>query len=431
MKSYVVARPSKNKIMCFYTKNELICKTYKDGEWSGEVSLLPDVRGHFTAALGADGSVYIFCQKRDGEVTLCSDANGEWGHAAVLKHKFGADENIFITSVMTDSGMSLIYNAPGIGGRCKIILHGAGENGGWNELENIDECVAIAGAPYKTQHLDEKRAVIFYAREEGVLGCREITAKKIGSFNVIHSPGAQISSSAFLATETSVHSMYSLKTLFSSQVVYRKDFGRRPIVLAEASSPRDCCLFYAGKTLYACFISDSRLFTCVSRDDGASFSRPSASSARFCEKPALAAYISRESRRDFSCRDVYVDSENPSDILLLPDMCGDFFPPREKSTSASENRTHTYDAGLGGELFELRSQNAILKNALDEREKQVKRLMEKTRELKEEIKIQTKDKENVYNSFINMKKKYQEYKKMYEERVQAAQTPPDDLISDD
>ncbi len=336
----VVRMPQQDGLWCFYNTGEgrIVYKTFGKGKWGQEQPLLSGVRSPFTVSMDKQGKVYLFCQDIDGHMLLCSNTNNSWESKVVLENVHPHHTyTVCLHPMIADEGISLIYNMPNPEERSQYLVHQSlQENGRWSIASRIDRFVPQREQLYTLQHVTREHALLFYQTQtpENNVGYREMTPRVLGNFNGIHSTAYPIGDTSFLTTRDAVHSLIVVKSIFGSQLIYKKketDAFSSPNVLWEAQNISHVLLFIVQNRLYATFMSNKQLFMCVSKDKGATFSRPIRYQNKFCLNPVKAAYLSYEPQHEsqFYCHEVYVDANSLWDVQLLPDMYEDFYPLAE------------------------------------------------------------------------------------------------------
>jgi hypothetical protein len=264
-----------------------------------------------------------------------------------------------------------LYNIPALDKKHRLIRQNLEENGAWGQPEEIDVFNPLPSGLFEIQHVSAEHALVFYRSEAGVAGYREITPTKTGEFINVQRQAENILSYSFLTDTEAVHTLCIIPGMFASRLVYRrKESGafESPIVLWESSTLEKCLLLKALEELFVFFHSNGNLYVSKSLDNGLTFSKPDIYRNKICKSPARASYVTYEPMvgLNHACRDVFVDSNSPWDIQILPELCEDFYPyespvdPSDLESEVSAQR-FTDEAEynvLVGELAALNEENA-------------------------------------------------------------------------
>lgn len=296
----------------------------------------------FSVSLNKNGEIYIFAQDFNENVVLAKsqNINSQFSLFNILKKDSNISNTTFFYPLFFEKNISLIFNS-NINGTQKnsfISVKTFLEEKHWTECENIDVFSIGNNNIYEIQKLNEKDAILMYQKKEAELqlGFKEIINGKISPFIQIHKTGFQIVDFSFLATEDEIHFVYIVKTLFSSQVLYkRKDkYGiSAPVILYEGQKLRDCSLAIINNELYCMFICASNLLYCVSKDFGNSFSPVSVYKKPFNQDIVKASFLTNDKKTGNILNEVYVDYKNPINIHFIPEICPEYI-----SLNIKENR---------------------------------------------------------------------------------------------
>ncbi len=343
-----------NKLLCFYysKEREIICRTYENNKWGRGIRVLSNTRPNFTVTIGKESMIYLFCQENIGDIVLCTGKDDEWKSKVILKNQSNKIYPIQLYPIITDDGICLTYNVPVPDDNKSnyIVFQKLDANGQWSQASRIDKFVSMQDDLYKVQSISNEHMILFYQTRtpENNLGYREINPYMQGDYNIFHSTAYNIIDSSFLTTNNTIHVLYIVKSMFSTQLLYRKKESKQfsnPITIWEGQKINNCLIFFANDKLYATYTHNGQLFYCISENKGISFSRPARYKNKFCLNPVKSTYISEtpQSENTFYCRQLYVDNLNLCDIQLLPDLYEDFYLAETNSTPIINNERKNYD----------------------------------------------------------------------------------------
>jgi hypothetical protein len=363
-------------------------RVYRRGRWSEELPAAKNARDNFTVT--EDGGVlHLFCQDAQGDIILATlDVGGEkWASRVVLKNQLDRIHSIVLHPIITETGLTIIYNTPGTEDRGSFLsIQNLDAKGQWSKATRLDKFFASGPSLFEVQRVSKNHLILFYQKrgQENNLGYMEITPEQQGNYNIFFTTNYFVSDSSYLTTENGIHLLFVVKSMFSSQLIYRKkmdDEISNPIVLHEAQRIENCLLYFAKGSLYAAFLAAGQLCQCVSLDKGNSFSRPVRYKYKFCQNPEKANFSSQTPQSEDTAflRQVYVDRACPWDIQIIPDAYEDFFPAPNDGESGRE------DSASSAELERLNIQLEMLIRKLAEKDQQLQLLAnllkDKTREL--------------------------------------------------
>ena len=227
--------------------------------------------------------------------------------------------------------MSLIYNTTVPSNNNSFLsiktLVG-GKN--WTNTENIDTFTPLSNNIFYIQKITEENIVLAYQKKNKdiQIGYKEIKNGNISDFITIHKTGYQIVDYSFVCFQNTIHYLYVIKSLFSSQVIYKKKDENgisSPIILFEGQKIKSCNINILENNLYCNFIVNSTLYYCQSEDFGNSFLGISKYRKPVSQDVIKARFITYNNIRNSIINDVYIDSRNPLNIYLLPEILPSLF----------------------------------------------------------------------------------------------------------
>ncbi len=400
MENCYIVRLENNSLMCFYyLKNEgIICKSFENNKWQHKQTVINGCRSHFTVSLDKKGNIYLFCQDTYGNIVLCTNSSGSFSSKIILENKSQRIYTISINPIISDEGISIIYNVPNPEERNNfIVFQTLTKKGQWSPPIRIDVFYPVGSRLFNVTNVTNEHVLLFYQTITGEynLGYREVTQNAQSTYHVFHSTKNQITDAAYLTSETTIFMIYIVKSMFSYQLIFRKKATSQfsnPVVVWEAQSIEKCLLFFTNEMLYITFTNNGQLFFSISSDMGNTFSRPQRYRNKFCLNPVKAVYLSqvKQNEKNYLLSEVYVDSASIWDIQLLPDLYEDFYPvttvevevksPPAQIPSIEQNKSE-----FNEELFVLQNKLNISEKKIDERDRQILSLSNTIKQQSNEI----------------------------------------------
>ncbi|MDR2899495.1 MAG: hypothetical protein LBU94_04205 [Clostridiales bacterium] len=404
--NYII-RQKDNKISAFYSKNDACIghRLYENGRWQKEIILVENTLDRFTVSFDNVGGLNVFCQDLQGSILLVNINEGKTNIKIILKNQSDTVHTVLFHSLKNGNGLSLLYNIPTLDKKYRLIRQNLEENGAWGQPTEIDIFNPLPSNLFEVQHVSYEHALVFYRSELNITGYREITPAKTSEFYAIQRQAENILSYSFLTDTDAVHTLYIAPGMFASHLIYRRkeaEAFENPIVLWESPTLENCLLLKTSDTLSVLFHSSGNMYVSKSKDNGLTFSRPEVYRNKICKNPAKARYITYEpmSQLNHACRDVFVDSSNPWDIQILPEICEDFYP-YEKSVElpVTENEapsSHSIDeseySALANELSVLNEENANNKT-------EIAKLKKSANDIEVRYTAKLNEKDNIINDF--------------------------------
>jgi len=370
---YIARFKDQSLAALFENETGVMAKFYKNNRWEAEHLLLSGSNLSFTADFDSGGNLCVFAQNTKGDIVLLAYNGSKFKSRKLLN---GQTVEKYPMRVHSMKNASLIYNIPNGDNKYKLIQQNAGEKG-WEKAAEIAQFISlpgIAGSLFELQTLSPDHGLVFYNSENNLIGYKEVSTSKICEFHPLQRPGELILDYNFLTLKSGIHLTYVTANMFSRRLLYRQKTTAKlsePIVLWEGPRIENCLLSEIDGEIWAFWSGGENLYTAKAK--GTSFEKAKIYTQKFCKKPLRASYITAMDYDDYFTRYVYVDSQKPWDVQILPDMFPDFYPqpkppevppppPPPKPPSNSE-----YEERL---LFTL---------------KHAEKLKEENRKLKEEI----------------------------------------------
>lgn len=330
-----IAKLTDSKVYGFYYAGEdgVCLRVYENGRWGRAMSLAVDAKPWFSVSRISQ-DFHVLYQDREGRNKHAfrhDDGDRQTAPPAILD-----DDNIIGVYHLLTSGQDwrLVYETDTEEGR--RVVSRAAVNGRWGAREEIGSHQPGTGfANIRIQQVIDDHYILFSQEKQAdgviAMGYRELKAGKTGDFHPVHIAAAAAAGSSFITTDDAIHFLYIVRGVFSSRLVYRKRQATgltAAVSVYEGTRMDECLLFIAHDRLYACYLSAGAMYICESDNDGQSFRRPQRYRGKFCESPVKAAYLpdTAPNESELAAREVWVDSHNPWDVQLIPDIYEDFYP---------------------------------------------------------------------------------------------------------
>lgn len=300
-----------NKILCFYHDGKNIMLKHNN---TASV-IFNDARRDYSINISS-GQLNLFCQNNFGNIFLCTYKNNNWQRKIILQNQFNYPLRIY--PLIDKNNFSLLYNMPANKNNFYLVINKLQENR-WQPSIKIDELYGLQN--FCVQRISDNHLLVFYMTKTDAinLGYREITSTRQSDFHLIHSTYYKITDTAFLTTNDSIHILYTVKNMFTKQIVYCKKQAHlsKPMVLFENPNITNNLLFIVKNELYALWTINEKIYIAVSKDNGFTFHNPIVSS-EFFANIQKAVYLSDElmHEENFFYREIYVDKNNPWQIKL-------------------------------------------------------------------------------------------------------------------
>ena len=389
---YYIIRTNRYINSFYHTRQRGIMRRFFfKGRWQAEQVIAKNCRDNFTVHY-EDDIIYLFCQDSLGDITAVTInvSNGSVSRRVVLKNQSDHVLQIFLHPIILDKGLTIIYNTPSLEDRSNYLMtQQLNDNGLWSPASRIDK---YWSDNYEVQRLTSDHLLLFYQTRtlENNLGYREITPEKQGRYNVYYSTNYFVSDNSCLTTENGIHTLFVVKSMFSSQLIYRRNLTGEfssPMVLYESQRIEKCLMFFIRDNLYVTFIASGYLYISMSDDKGVSFSRPVRYHNKFCQNPEVAFFINQSEQTENSMylRHVYVDRTSPWDIQIIPEMFDEFFPAYTETENDDTYNSHSEAPDNMDEIKRLKNHIELLRQNAAEKDTQIESLTRMLSQRNEEL----------------------------------------------
>ncbi len=369
--NYIVTNKD-NEIFSFYYGEEraIYCEKIGVDNYPIKSKVIQDVADCFTVGISPNKDIYIFCQNYSGDIILCTLEQNEFKNRVIFVDKGSKTKNILFYPIFFKGNMSLIYNTH-LENRNFLAIKTLIGGKNWASAENIDDFYFLQNNIFYLQKESDDDIIIAYQKkyQDVQIGFKHIKNGNISDFVTMHKTGYQIVDYSFVYFKGSVHYLYIIKTLFSSQLIYKRkdeDGISKPIILFEGQRIKSCSINIFNNNLYCNFIANSTLYYCKSEDFGKTFLPIYKYTKPISQDTIKARFISIDSIEGSSINEVYIDSKNTLNIYMLPDFLPSIFNKnviREQDLYSIENSSKSkFITNLNSQLVENIDKNQNITN---------------------------------------------------------------------
>ena len=319
-----------NELLSFYYGKErgIYCEKIENNNYSTKIKIIENVLDNFTVNVDYNKDIYIFCQNYDGDIILCKIEKEN-----IVKKVLLQNENIKNTlfyPIFVKNNMSLIYNKDLENGNSFLSIRTLINQQKWSNEENIDVFYKLNNNIFDVQKINENHLILAYQKKynDVQIGYKEIKEGNISNFITIHKTGYQVVDYSFIAFRDEVHYLYIIRSLFSSQVIYRRkgiNGIENPIVIFEGQRIKNCSISVMNNILYCSFVSNNNLFYCKSEDFGRTFLNIIKYEGIESQDIIKAKFLSYDNIRDCSINDIYIDGRNHLNLFILQEVLPNLF----------------------------------------------------------------------------------------------------------
>ena len=383
MKNQYIVRMADSRLLSIYHSDAsgIVVRTFDNGRWSKPTPIAPEMQENFMLSIDERGFIYMFTQHTNSDIYLYRQQHSTWSSRIMLAASEDRQTSLHAYPIIYNNRMSIVYNHSS-GDNSALILRRIDERGKWLTPITIDNYTPLQ-SDFSVQSITPTHHLLFYAKKSAdtAIGYVEIDPERITAFRTIFSTNQRITDTSFLVTNSTIHALFIIKSMFSAQLVYRKKSGTSfsaPITIAEAPQISNCLLMFVSGKLHAYFISNGQLVSATSTNFGDTFSGVSRCTNKFCVSPAKSTYVSQipMDENTYFARQLFVDRNNAADIQLLPDMYEDFYLPPTSTTlpeTAAANYSSSHQSNTPDELTLLQDKLNISQMQLQEKERQLAR----------------------------------------------------------
>ncbi len=419
MQNVNIVSTNDNKLFCFYHIRDegIICKKYENEKWGNPYTIMNTRVELYTVNVGKDGNIYVFCQDNEGSIMLCLYSKNTWQTNLILRNQTHSLHHISFHSLISDNSIQLIYNIFNPSEKTQqIIKQQMDKKNGWDSPQPIDTFVPFINSNFMLQNIkcESALSLLFYQKKgmntESNLGYREISPTRHGAFITFHTTQNQIIDQSFLTTNDTIHMVYIVKSMFSSQLIYRRKFESdlsNPIIIYEHQKIENCLLFVCHEKLYVFWQMAGQLLFVISEDNGKSFTKFKKYISKLPAKLQKVIFHQEyDSQESFFMSEVYADKDRPWDTYVIHDFFKGFYPKKvhvQEQQIVASNRVESQPPSIDENYYH--EQIAILKNQIHVYKAQVTEKDAKIMQLAGQLQTKSKETSEIENT---LKKKYNE-----------------------
>lgn len=327
LSNYVYKDKDENLFIYYFHENKIIRKSIYNDEKPYTETVISSVKRNFTINVCEKGEIYIFCQNLKGDILLITLQNEEFVSQVILENK--EDEKgliVYFYSIIEDGYLTLIFNTPK-GEEVSYLYMQKMKDNIWQKATLIDSF-----APLKNEYFsfyknkDDYYLIYQNMTQNRKIGIRNIDKDGFKDYFPYHTTNYQIIDNSVLFVEDSFFAVYTVKSAFSTQLIFRKNNQSGftdTIILSEGQKIDNVLIFYSDK-IYVFFTSVAGLYVVTSDDFGESFSKPQKYKRYTDENIEKAKYISYHNSK-MCINDVFVSKNEPKTIAVIPDIYDDFY----------------------------------------------------------------------------------------------------------
>jgi len=326
MKNHYIARFRDESLAAIFVRNNTVMiKLNKNGRWENEQPLHKG-SAIFSADFDKIGNLCLFAQDADNDIVLIAHNGNKFSARKLLKSPAELRYSMRVYSMQSSA---LVYNIPAEDNKFKLIRQTATKEG-WEsptEITVFSPPPAIPSFLFEMQSLGPAHSLVFYNAENNLIGYREISPADICAFVPMQRHNETIVDYNFLTVKSGVHALFVSANMFRQRLMYTKKISAKlsePVVLWEGPRIENCLLSEIKGEMWAFWSVGESLYVAKSKDG--IFQKAAVYTQKFCKKPQKAFYISDTPSENYFTRAVYVDSEHPWDVQILPDIFSDFYP---------------------------------------------------------------------------------------------------------
>lgn len=368
----------------FYYDKSINYKLYDNNNWIKETEVIKDISSNFSVSLTEDDEIYIFCQDLAGNVLLCLYESNKWSIKKILENQTNEIYDISFQMLFSNQSLNLIYSMPIAGEKHAQLVYQSRDNIKWESPQILDNIIPFKNVPFIIQKLNNSLCVAFYERKsrDSTLGYREfsISKRKWGSFNPFHSTIYTYTDQSFLTTEDTIHVLYVVKTGFSYQLIYKNKTDsewNKQMLIYENNRIEMCSLFIVNTELWLVWYSNSQLYTCVSYNNGKTFTKSNRYQSKYGNLPLKAFFATNLKQKEESLyiREILLYDKATPELMFIPELYPDFYKlPAHNRPSNQINEAHNLDS-LNENINILKNKISLYEQQLAEKDLQIAALI--------------------------------------------------------
>lgn len=318
-KNYIIFKDVNNYSSFYYKEKYGIYKS----SGKKEDLILKKSNPYFTLSL-FNNNIYVTGTNEQGDIVILNALNN-YKEKVVLKN-IGNKKNLLFYPLLNNGEMDLIYTLPLEKENAFYLIRQSNKNNIWSKADKLDKINPMPNLVFDLHQIGNNHYIAFYQKRtpEYVLGYVEFTSDKKSDFKSLCSTGYRIIDTSFLVTQNTIHIFYITKSLFSTKLIYKEktDLGfSENKIIYDSNNITSCLAMIVKNTLYIFFISNGILYYST-KDSNNNFTVPEKYTHKYSPNLSKAIFLSYENQQEenYHLHTCYIDSLNPHDLQLLPDL---------------------------------------------------------------------------------------------------------------
>lgn len=363
--NYVIKNKNDELISFYYGENRTIyCERLNENNYRSKICVADSVIDTFTVSINNIDDIHIICQNTAGEVMLCESNGGTFKNRTIFKNKNSLAENVKFYPIFKNTNMSLIYNTPLREQSDNFItIRTLIGNENWTNSENIDTFSGVYPNLFSLYNINNDDFVLSYCKNarDTQLGFKQIKNTEISDFMVVHRTGYQIVDYSLVEHNGTIHFVYIIKSLFSSQVIYRKKDSlgiSSPLLIFEGQKIKNCVISVINSTLYCKFLIGNFLYYSQSEDNGVTFGQVSKYKRTLSSNIVKATFITNSKNinnsLNNSLNEIFIDAQNTLNIQFLPEFYPTFLNKNNSTNDPFDINTSKFISNLNNQFNDIK-----------------------------------------------------------------------------
>ena len=273
----------------------VVYQNFENNRWTDKTIIYKNAMKNFFVNLAQDDRIFLFCQNSYGNIILCLYDNGKWSEQVLLNSKKSMEEFVHFNVLVYKEDIHIIYSIRdenrNVNTLCQITSYGKQY---WSAPRVIDSNVAQSNNCSFFVEIDSRgNMVVFYLGNhiEKEIGYRKYSVESNlwSDFYVVDRSSNGFEDQTAIINKGYFHVLYVKNDRYVSTLCYRRRDAKwkKPIELFKDQWVRCCNLFMIDEQLWCVWISENKVYSAFSLDNGESFSTPEVESgidARFAKK---------------------------------------------------------------------------------------------------------------------------------------------------
>ncbi len=268
-------------LVSFYTQNNILYRrNFYKNKWSNAQVIQTGVKPYFSLnTVDKDNNIVMFIHSVKNQIHfIYFEEKGEFKSRPILESN-NLSSNPYFFCMLEENIFTIIYAYQTDRNKYNIAKMQL-VNGNWTDSEVIDTAYSPNNIPFFVQKIAENHYMIFYDTFENSLnlGYREISTHVISDRVTYHSTLYNLIDKSFLVTNTSIYNAFTLKSMFSCQLLFRQKtkYGYNNVkVIAEGQKIKNLSMFVYDDNIYVTYtLGNDVYFVHGQEGDDIQFSKP-------------------------------------------------------------------------------------------------------------------------------------------------------------